>query len=203
MPDSVIKYRSESAGMTIRYEWESQVSIRLVSLKQTSTEVVEDKRYDLLLLMELRRPEIDANKFFGADKKWTSDYVEECLREYASFLREEARDVLTGDFSVFPELKKLSAHHRRQKNKEYFGTYTGGSPRFSGRPTLAEVFAGAKDVDPELERLFGDKLNQDKTQSRIYEAYWDHQYSIREIAEFLNQSEDAIKQELDDYDDQL
>lgn len=201
VPDCVIKYQNATTGLSVYYEWNSQISIDLVKLARTPTEVAEDKSYDLLLLMEIRRPEIDAHKFYGTDNVWTTDCLQERLREYASFLKEDARDVLTGDFRIFPELKKLSAKYRRQTNKEYFGTYSGGSPRFSSRPTLEQVFAGAKDVDTELERLFGGKLNQDKTQSRIYEAYWDHEYSIRQIADFLKQSEELIQRELDHYDD--
>ena|ERR1700730_15903876 len=151
--------------------------------------------------MEIRRPDIDRHKFYGADKEWTNDYIEKLLRQYAKFLREGARDVLTAEFGIFPELKKLGAHYRRQTNRRYFGTYNGASPRFTGRPTLEEVFAGAKDVDPELERLFGGKLNQDKTQSRIYEAFWDHQFSVREVADFLNRTQESIQQALDDEDD--
>lgn len=200
-PDCVIKYRNKTTGISIRCEWKSMVCVSLVKLAQERAEVVEDRRYDLMLLMEIRRPEIDAHRFYGPYKEWTNDHIEKLLREYARFLTEDARDVLTGDFSIFPELKKLSAQYKRQKNKEYFGTYSGGSPRFSTHPTLEQVFAGAKDVDPELERLFGRKLDQDKTPSYIYEAYWDHKYSIREIADFLNQTEESIKQELEDYDD--
>ena len=201
MPDCVIEYQNETTGINVRYEWKSQMSINLVKLERTASEVTEGRKYDLLLLMQIRRPENDANKFYGDDKEWTDDYLEERLREYASFLTEGARDVLTGDFSIFPELKKLSAKYRRERNKELFGTYTGGSPRFSTRPTLEQVFAAAKDVDPELARLFGNKLNQDKTPSRIYEAYWDHQYSISAIAEFLNETEESIERALDEYDD--
>jgi hypothetical protein len=201
VPECVIKYQNATTGLTVSYEWKSQISIDLVKLARTPTEVAEDKSYDLLLLMEIRRPEIDAHKFYGGDKEWTNNYIEERLREYANFLKEDARDVLTGDFRVFPELKKLSAKYRRQTNKEYFGTYCGESPRFSSRPTLEQVFDGAKEIDPELERLFGGKVNQDKTQFRIYEAYWDHEYSIRQIADFLKQTEESIQRELDDYDD--
>jgi hypothetical protein len=201
IPDCVIKYQNRTTGIYVDYELKSYLSIDIVKLSHAATEVIEDKSYDLLLLMELRHPATDAHMFYGGENEWTNEYLEQLLREYASFLKEHAQDVLTGDFSIFPELKKLSAYYRRQKNKEYFGTYSGGSPRFSERPTLAEVFAGSTDVDPELERLFAGKLNQDKTQSRIYEAYWDHQYSILEIAEFLNRTEESIKRELDDYDD--
>jgi hypothetical protein len=201
MPDCVLKYLNETTGINARYELKSQLSINLVKLERTGSEVTEAAKYDLLFLMQLRQPEIDVNKFYGDDKEWTDAYIEQRLREYAIFLRESAHDVLTGDFSVFPELKKLAARNRREKNKEIFGTSTGESARFSTRPTLAQVFEGAKQVDPELERLFGGKLNQDKTDSRIYEAYWDHEFSIPEIADYLKETEESIQQQLDRYDD--
>ena len=158
-PECVIKYRNETTGISVAYEWNSSVAVDLVKLERTPAEVFEGKGYDLLLLMEIRGPEIDRKEFYRVNKEWTNDYIEKLLCEYASFLSEQAGDVLTGDFSVFPELKKLNAQYRRQTNKELFGTYCGESPRFSTRPTLQQVFAGAKDVDPELEKLFGGKLN--------------------------------------------
>ena len=201
MPECVINYRNDTTGVGVQYEWKSLVRVDLSKLERTTTEVEEGRSYDFLLLLELRRPEINAHEFYGQDKDWSNEYIDALLRKYEQYLRESAQDVLSGDFSVFPDLRKLSAHYRRQKNKEYFGTYGGESPRFSVRPSLEQVFAGAKEVDPELEKLFGNKLNQDKTQYRIYEAHWDHEYSISEIADFLNQTEDAIEQQLEDYDD--
>jgi hypothetical protein len=65
--------------------------------------------------MQIRRPAIDVDKFYGDDKEWTNEYISDRLREYANFLKEDARDVLSGDFSIFPEFKKLRAHYRRQK----------------------------------------------------------------------------------------
>jgi len=203
MPDCVITYQNQTTGIKVGYEWESQLGVTVVRLERNATEVSEGKGYDLLFLMGLRKPQTNVHNFYGADKEWTNSFIEDRLRDYANFLKEDARDILTGDFSVFPELKKLSAHRRRQTNKEYFGTYCGESPRFSEHPTLAQIFTGATDIDPELKRLFGDKLSQDKTQFRIYEAYWDHQYSVREIAEFLNRNDRSIKQELEDFDDHL
>ena len=52
-----------------------------------------------------------------------------------------------------------------------------------------------------LQRLFQDTIDQDKTDSRIYEAFWDHQYSVREIADFLNEREQTVERKLDEYDD--
>src|SRR4026208_659993 len=65
MPDCVIQYHNETTGIDVRYEWRSQVSIDLAQLERTASEVTEDRKYDLLLLMQIRRPAIDANKFYG------------------------------------------------------------------------------------------------------------------------------------------
>jgi hypothetical protein len=56
-------------------------------------------------------------------------------------------------------------------------------------------------VDPELERLFAGKLYQDKTDSRIHEAYWDHEFSIPEIADYLNETEESVQRRLDQFDE--
>lgn len=195
--DCTIKYRNRTTGIDVYYELNSQLSVDLIKTSHQSSGTSEEKPYDLLLLMELRRPDTDAHKFYGGDKEWTDDRIKTLLREYANFLREGARDVLSGDFSVLSTLRKLGAQRRRQSNKELFGTYCGESPRFSTRPTLDQVFADIDDFDPEIERLFGGR-KRDKLGFRIYEAHWDHQYSAKEIAEFLHRSEGSIIQALDD-----
>jgi len=186
MPDCMIQYQNATTGIRVYYELNSQLSVDIAKLRHTATEVIEDKSYDLLLLMKIRHPEIDVHKFYGGDKEWTNNYIERLLREYASFLRQEARDVLTGDFKIFPALKELAAQYRRQSTKELFGTYTGESPRFSKRPTLEDIFADAREQNKTL---------------RIYEAHWDHQYSTKEIAAFLNVTDEVVKQALADFDD--
>lgn len=183
--------------------WTQCFSVDLIQLDHTTNKVSEGKSYDLLLLMEIRRPDIDSQQFYRAEKNWSHQNLEKLLEEYSTFLSKETHDVLAGDFTVFAQLKKLSAHYWRQKNKEYFGTYCGETPRFSRRPSLTEVFPGAKHVDAEVEKMFKGKVNQDKTRFRIYEAYWNHQYSTKEIAKFLKRSEKSIKQELEDYDDRF
>lgn len=200
MPECLVKYHNKTTGLHLTYEWKSCIWVSVVRLKRIGKEVAEIAKFDLFFVLEIRQPEIDSGKFHGSDKEWTTPFVEELLREYALLLRKSANDILTGDFSIFPELKKLAATNRRKRNKELFGTYSGGSPRFTTRPTLEQVFAGAKDVDPELERLFKGQLNQDLTDSRIYEAFWDHEYSVREIADFLNETEESTQHTLDEYD---
>lgn len=200
MPECLIKYHNETTGLHLTYEWKSRMWVSLVKLQRLGKEVTEVAKFDFLFVLQIRQPEIDNNDFHGGDKEWTTTFVEERLRDYATLLRKSARDVLTGDFSIFPELKKLSAANRRKWNKEMFGTSSGESARFTTRPTLEQIFAGAKDRDLKLDRFFGRKLNQDRTDVCIYDSYWDHEYSIREIADFLNETEESIQHALDEYD---
>lgn len=200
MPECLVKYHNETTGLHFTYEWKSRLWVSLVRLKRIGREVAEIAKSDFLFVLQIRQPEIDSSEFHGGDKEWTTAFVEELLRDYVMLLRKSAPDILTGDFSIFPELEKLAAANRRKWNKEMFGTSSGESARFTTRPTLEQVFAGAKDRDPELDRFFGRKLNQDRTDVCIYDSYWDHQYSIREIADFLNVSEESIQSSLDEYD---
>src|SRR2546423_1488875 len=105
-PDCVIKHWNRTTGLDITYELESSITVDLIQLERTLEETLERRSYDLLLLMELRRPDIDRTQFYGGDKEWSNDYVEKLLREYARFLKEDAHDVLSGDFTIFPELTK-------------------------------------------------------------------------------------------------
>ena len=44
MPDCVIKYQNETTGINVRYEWKSQMSINLVKLERTASEVTEGRK---------------------------------------------------------------------------------------------------------------------------------------------------------------
>ena len=202
-PECSIKYRNRTTGVNVTYEWKSALWVELVRFRQAGSQVVEAERYGLSLLMETRRPNRKHDQSNGPDREWSNQFLESLLSEYANFLSEYGRDVLTGDFSVFPVLKKLAAHYRRKRNKELFGTYSGESPRFSKRPTLGELFSDAKRIDATLDKVFEGKLNQDKTPLRIYQAYWDYEYPIREIADFLKVSEQSIKDSLDESDESV
>jgi hypothetical protein len=49
----------------------------------------------------------------------------ELLQDYARLLEECGRDILTGDFTDFPKLKKLVTAAQRKANLEMFGSETG------------------------------------------------------------------------------
>jgi hypothetical protein len=202
MPDCELQFRNQTTRLKVRYEWKQLVDVGFSKVKLTPSGPVDEKPYDLLFLIQLRAPEIDPTQFYGK-REWTDHYVERLLSIYATFLNERARDILTGDFNILPEVKKLAAQKGRQYNKEVYGTYAGITPRFTSRPTLPEVFEIAHSYDPSLEELFGGKLDQDKTTDCIYEAFWDHEYSIKEIASYLNTDEESIQRALNESEERL
>ncbi len=112
--------------------------------------------------------------------------LEAALVEMGALLRQHAADVLRGDFRVFAELRPLLCAERRAENQRRFGTSTGESPRFTGRPTLAELFA---DLTTPWLRV-----------PRAYQAVWDYGYSRAEIAAHLAISEPAVEELLAEWD---
>ena len=87
--------------------------------------------------------------------------------------------------SRVPRLRRLRAAETRRENKETFGTSTGETPRFTGRPTLEE--------------LFGDVTNEGLVTPRIYQAFWDYAYSLAEIGRFLDLVEEEVQAMLDNW----
>lgn len=125
VPECAIKYWNETTGVTITYEWGGAIWVDLTRLKRMPAEVVEGERYSLDILMLERCPNKDIRQFYSLDKEQTSEYIERVLQVYANALKECGRDVLTGDFRIFPKLKKLAEDVLRQRNKELFGSETG------------------------------------------------------------------------------
>lgn len=122
--ECVIRYRNETTGVLVFYENSSIPWIVLMRLKRTPDEVIEAEGYGLnILAMELGLTELV--NFDSAPQECTDDEVEEMLRNYARMLREHGRDILTGDFRVFPKLKQLAKQKEREINKQLFGSETG------------------------------------------------------------------------------
>jgi hypothetical protein len=112
--------------------------------------------------------------------------LEQALALHSDLLRRHAADLLGGDLSRVPRLKGLRAAETRRRNKEEFGTSTGETPRFMGRPTLEELFA--------------DVTNEGLKAPRAYQAYWDYDYPLDEIARFLGVGERQVQALLDEWD---
>jgi len=110
------------------------------------------------------------------------------LRRVANLLGDHARDLLSGDFSVCDEIEPILWADRRTERKREFGTSTGESPRFEGRPTLDELYA---DLGPDSRWL---------RVPRTYQAFWDYDYSIEEIATYLETTEAVVEALLLEWD---
>lgn len=108
------------------------------------------------------------------------------LERLAGLVQRTAGDLLRGDRTRLPRLRQALATERRRRDKERFGTSTGETPRFDRRPTLAE--------------LFSDVTNEGLRSPRAYQAFWDWDYPLSEIAAFLGCDERAVQALLDSWD---
>ncbi len=97
-----------------------------------------------------------------------------------------AHDVLGGDCSSFPRLRRVRARQTREDNWRDFGTSTGETPRFEHRPTL--------------EQLFADAANDGMVDARVYQAVWDYEFTIAELAEHCDSTATEIQARLDRWD---
>jgi hypothetical protein len=197
-----LTFWNQTTEVSVDYELGGGPSVSLGKLERTDGKTVDTRLYPLRAVVAERCPEnLPKIEWGHANGKASEQDLHDALHAYAALLKEYAGDMLGGDFGVVPALKKRTAEFRRQWNKEVFGTYSGESPRFSARPTLAELFADAKSVDPTLEQIFGNALNQDKTGYRAYQTYWDYEYPVAEIAAFLNVDEAAVERMLEEQDE--
>lgn len=98
--------------MTVHFELRSQPWLVFAELRREGGRTVERNRSSLDLLLQERAPE-------KAPVRASADDNEEIRRmifEKARQLRDYGRDVLQGDFQVFPRLKELAAENLRRRN---------------------------------------------------------------------------------------
>lgn len=103
------------------------------------------------------------------------------LRELAQLLAGCIGDLLAGKADIPEAIMAEVAADRRRQLKLCFGTSTGESPRFQGRPSLPELFS---DVSEETLYL---------RVPRTVQAVYDYSYSVRDVAEFLGLSELVVR----------
>jgi hypothetical protein len=107
----------------------------------------------------------------------------------ADLTRRYAANLLKGDFDRVPVLRQLRAKEHRTRNLRMTGTMSGAAP-VDHPPTLPELFANAGGTEfPADARLFA-----------VYQAAWDHGYSVPEIAAFLHIAPLEIQRVLDALD---
>jgi hypothetical protein len=153
------------------------VSVGLYKDRATSNRVDE---HALIDLVQDRTPDE------AASMRAKVESLEQTLTLHAALLRRHAADLLGGQQSRVPRLRRRRAEAVRRRNKEAFGTSTGETPRFGDRPTLEALFAGGTD--------------EGLRTPRAYQAHWDYGYTLGAIARFLGLDQAAVQAMLDEWD---
>jgi hypothetical protein len=197
--ECTVKFRGRLANVSTWYE---VFSPPWTSIERLDREYVQD--VGIQYLMEERCPELlpaeDAEDGgFGN----SPEEVRQVLQLHARVLREYGRDLLEGDFRIFPRLRQRQAVAMREQNRRLFGTSTGETPRFDFRPSLEQLFASGEEREPppvgvEAANSAGIPA---QTWARIYQAFWDYEYSVAQIAEFLNISREQVQESLNEWDE--
>jgi hypothetical protein len=104
-----VKYRNETTEIKVTYDWYEdlrgtpQVICGRLSFKDGSLDVTE--AYNLDMIIADRCP----GKAVNTHAEDPVEEITQTLDAYASVLAECARDVLAGDFTIFPRLRKTLA----------------------------------------------------------------------------------------------
>ncbi len=118
--------------------------------------------------------------------QWSS--LQPYLAEPADLLKVHAAGILAGQQDRLPGLRRWQAQRKRQENQERYGTSTGETPRFPKRPSLPQLFSDTSG-NPGLQ------------EPRAYQAVWDYGFSVAEVADFLNCSNDEVSRLLSAWED--
>jgi hypothetical protein len=101
-----IIYRNATTEITVRYDWYEDlrgtpelIIARLNQEPEGQAQPVEG--YNIDLLISERCP----NKIIKKQKYNSEEKIADILQSYADVLKEHGRDVLTGDFRIFPILR--------------------------------------------------------------------------------------------------
>jgi hypothetical protein len=120
-PECVVKYQNDTTGIYVFYEWQSVLGVDLVRLGRTPSAVIVEELYSLDCLILERCPREPTSREYCEKKVWSEAHIEEVLRAYARTLRDCGRDILSGDFSIFPSLRKRKDEIIRRKTLELYG----------------------------------------------------------------------------------
>ena len=109
--ECAIEYRNRTTGVLITWEWQYYVIVELARLKVTSGGISIAERHDLEHLLTIRAPD----KHLTQKKHPNCEELKRVLDSYGTLTKEYAEDILTGDFSIFPQLMALSLESIERK----------------------------------------------------------------------------------------
>lgn len=142
-----------------------------------------EHRFGLHTLVE------DVEGTFASVTEVASASLDTELGELAKLTRRYASSLLRGDASRIPTLRLLRASQQRDRNRQFTGTATGGEP-LDHRPTLEELFREAH----------GAEFPADIRLACVHSAVWDHEYSLDEVASFLELTAHDVQRIVDALD---
>ncbi len=110
-PECEIKFRNQTSEVTVTYEWGGVIWVDLSRRDH-------EERYSVDILMLECQPERGVAEFHPLETESPNEYVNRVLKDYAQVLKSCGRDILMGDFRLFPKLRRLSEEVLRQRNAE-------------------------------------------------------------------------------------
>lgn len=128
IPECLIKYRNPSTGVNCTYEWSGSLSVDMVRLEEGPTGIIEGETYSVSLLILEFDPEFEFESINGIGKE-PNEYVNRAAEIYAKYLRDFGSSILSGDFQLFPRLKKQAEIVLREMNLRLYGSESGETIR--------------------------------------------------------------------------
>ena len=110
-PECWATFHNSTTAVTVHFEMASRPWVELAKLKHDGGSI-ETNRSALEFLVHERAPEeakVRANVY-------DDEEIRQVIYDKAHQLRDYGRDVLQGDFSVFPRLKELAMENLRRRN---------------------------------------------------------------------------------------
>lgn len=123
-PECAISFRNLSTGVDVVLEIGSAPWVELSRL-DAGDPSRKAERYDLQFVLDERIPGrvVRNPKPVDEDAKALADE----LHQLANELRAYARDILEGDFRIFPKLQRRAEEHHRRREQELYGPDAGDS----------------------------------------------------------------------------
>jgi hypothetical protein len=122
-----VTFENETTRVTVTYEMGSPPWVEIARLEHRDDKRIARDEISLDFVLE-EHGKKDAESPVGYGDI-PDEIVDEMLRAKAKSLREDAADLLRGDFEALPLLRKRAEENLRRRNVELFGSETGETPR--------------------------------------------------------------------------